>query len=65
MSYLCEEGQGVVGALGSHLSDQIFGAVLQKLLLYGVPALQPGKEGENELGFPCAPDRTRCGTDWT
>ena len=39
--HLCEEGQGVVGALSGHLSDEVLGAVLQQLLLYRVPALQP------------------------
>ncbi len=40
-SYLCEESQGVVSTLGSHLSDQVLGAVLQQLLFNGVPTLQP------------------------
>lgn len=48
-SYLCEESQGVVGALGSHLSDQVLGAIFQQLLLNGVPTLQPGQETYNNV----------------
>lgn len=47
-SYLCEESQGVVGTLGSHLSDQVLGAIFQQLLLNGVPTLQPGQETHNK-----------------
>ena len=42
-SYLCEESQGIVSTLGSHLSDQVLGAILQQLLFNGVPTLQPEK----------------------
>lgn len=42
LSYLCEKSQRVVGALSSHLSDQVLGAVLKQLFFNGVPALQSG-----------------------
>ena len=45
--HLCEEGQGVVRALSGHLSDEVLGSVLQQLLLYRVPALQPLGEDQN------------------
>lgn len=47
-SYLCEESQGVVSTLGSHLSDQVLGAVLQQLLFNGVPTLQPGQQTQKK-----------------
>jgi len=47
VQHLCEEGQGVVRALGGHLSDKVLGAILEQLFLYRVSTLQPVGDGQH------------------